>query len=240
MTERIRSKSELKRLFTNLRRKVITDNMMSILIDVLWRSRIQSDWDQEDPYQPDYVKNKPPGIHDPVTIDPGSDTILSIDSNQVLSINTQTLGGGGSDTPDTTETPAGDVNDVNTDFTLSQTPVASTLRVYLNGIRQKAGLNFTLATDVISFAVAPFTGDVIIADYKPYVPSLTRVWNETPAGDVDGVNTNFVLLHTPSSVYVYLNGIRQQPLVSYTITGDTITFTDVPFENDVIICDYEY
>lgn len=211
------SKSKLLQILQNIPRQGWTWQKIKDMVDSLWRDE-----------------------HPPVSIHPDSEAHVSINSNQVLSINTQTLGGGGSDTPDTTETPAGDVNDVNTDFTLSQTPVASTLRVYLNGIRQKAGLNFTLATDVITFDIPPFTGDVIIADYKPYVPSLTRVWNETPAGDVDGVNTNFVLLHTPSAVYVYLNGIRQQPLVSYTITGDTITFTDAPFENDVIICDYEY
>jgi hypothetical protein len=59
MPERLRTKSELKRLFTNLRRKLITDNMMSILIDVLWRDRVQSDWNQADEYQEDYIKNKP-------------------------------------------------------------------------------------------------------------------------------------------------------------------------------------
>jgi len=40
MTDKtIRSKSQLKSLFTNLFRKGITDDMMSILIDVLWRNK---------------------------------------------------------------------------------------------------------------------------------------------------------------------------------------------------------
>jgi len=59
MPERLRTKSELKRLFTNLRRKLITDNMMSILIDVLWRDRVQADWEQTDQYQEDFINNKP-------------------------------------------------------------------------------------------------------------------------------------------------------------------------------------
>jgi hypothetical protein len=37
--ERLRTKRELKRLFTNLRGKPITDDMISILIDTLWRDR---------------------------------------------------------------------------------------------------------------------------------------------------------------------------------------------------------
>ena len=37
--QRLRTKRELKRLFTNLPRKGITDDMISILIDTLWRDR---------------------------------------------------------------------------------------------------------------------------------------------------------------------------------------------------------
>jgi len=87
MPERLRTKSELKRLFTNLRRKLITDNMMSILIDVLWRDWVQSDWNQDDPYQPDYIKGKPDigDTHPPITIAPTSTGYLDVDENQVLS-----------------------------------------------------------------------------------------------------------------------------------------------------------
>lgn len=37
--KRLRTKSEVKRFFTNLKGKKITDDMISILIDVLWRNR---------------------------------------------------------------------------------------------------------------------------------------------------------------------------------------------------------
>jgi len=37
--KRLRTKSELKKLFTNLQRKGITDDMIAILIDVLWRGK---------------------------------------------------------------------------------------------------------------------------------------------------------------------------------------------------------
>lgn len=38
--ERIRTRSELKRLFTNLLGKPVADEMMSIAIDSLWRDKI--------------------------------------------------------------------------------------------------------------------------------------------------------------------------------------------------------
>ena len=37
--KRLRTKTEIKRFFTNLKGKPITDDMISILIDVLWRNR---------------------------------------------------------------------------------------------------------------------------------------------------------------------------------------------------------
>jgi hypothetical protein len=37
--KRLRTKNELKQLFTNLKRRGITDEMMSILVDVLWRDK---------------------------------------------------------------------------------------------------------------------------------------------------------------------------------------------------------
>ena len=64
--------------------------MMSILIDVLWRDRVQSDWNQTDQYREDFIENKPtiPTVHPPVTIDPDSAGVASIDENQVLTITT--------------------------------------------------------------------------------------------------------------------------------------------------------
>ena len=65
------------------------------------------------------------------------------------------------------ETPAGSVDDVNTTFTLSYTPITPTaLGVFQNGLYQKQGTDYTLAGQTITFAVAPLTGDVIVACYN--------------------------------------------------------------------------
>jgi len=249
MAERLRTKSELKRLFTNLRRKLITDNMMSILIDVLWRDRVQADWDQEDQYQPDFIKNKPPGIHDPVTIATGSADYLSIDANQVLAINTDGLGGGGGTTSPVTETPAGAVDGVidefgnitgNTEFTLSQTPVPGSVRVWLNPGRQAPGVNYTISGSTLTFFIAPLVDDIITTDYDIYLPGGRKVSNEIPTGLIDGENTDFVLLHAPLNAYPYLNQGRQLPGINFTLSGNTISFYTAPFENDTLIVDYDY
>lgn len=49
-------------------------------------------------------------------------------------------------------------------------------------------------------------------------------------GTIDGINTNFVLDNAPisGSQMVYLNGMLQEPGQDYTLSGDTITFTEAP------------
>jgi hypothetical protein len=148
---------------------------------------------------------------------------------------------------DVTEIPTGAVNGVNDEFELINIPVTGSVRVYLNGVRQVVGINYTVVSNVINFTLAaPFTNDHILVDYKTFIVPVNYVYNEIPTGDVDGVNTDFVLLHIPVSLIVYLNGVRQQEGVQYVITDDTITFIDpdenpmAPFVGDLIICDYTY
>jgi len=65
------------------------------------------------------------------------------------------------------ETPSGSINGSNTSFTLANTPTANTVKLYLNGVRQKsgAGNDYTISTNVITMTTAPISGDVLIADY---------------------------------------------------------------------------
>ena len=67
--------------------------------------------------------------------------------------------------------------------------------------------------------------------------------NETPTGDLDGVDVTYTLANTPSpaaSLKVYLNGVRQNEGGSndYTLSGSTITFASAPISTDVILADY--
>lgn len=68
------------------------------------------------------------------------------------------------------EAPSGAINGVNADFTLANTPVAGTVRVFKNGIRQRsgAGNDYTIAGGTITFLAGnlPQTGDILLVDYR--------------------------------------------------------------------------
>jgi phage-related tail fiber protein len=67
----------------------------------------------------------------------------------------------------TNETPSGLVNGANTSYSLANTPVSGTERVYLNGIRLEpgAGNDYTISTATITMLTAPATGDKLRVDY---------------------------------------------------------------------------
>lgn len=67
----------------------------------------------------------------------------------------------------TEETPSGSINGSNTTFTLANTPTAGTVKLYLNGVRQKsgAGNDYTITTNTITMTTAPVSGDVLLVDY---------------------------------------------------------------------------
>jgi len=66
-----------------------------------------------------------------------------------------------------------------------------------------------------------------------------HVFNEVPSGVIDGVNTVFTLAFTPrtGTTTVYQPG-RQKLNVDYTVSGNTITFTNPPQVGDTLIVDY--
>lgn len=70
----------------------------------------------------------------------------------------------------------------------------------------------------------------------------TSVYNETPTGTINGVNTDFTLVNTPASnsVRVYLEGKRLAPGVDYSITSSIISFVLAPLTGSIILVDYNY
>lgn len=65
--------------------------------------------------------------------------------------------------------------------------------------------------------------------------------DETPTGLVNGVNTDFVIGHTPNpvdSLKVFVNGQRLRLTEDYTFSGLTITFLTAPPTGSIILCDY--
>jgi hypothetical protein len=68
------------------------------------------------------------------------------------------------------ETPAGTIDGVNAAFTLASAPVAGTVHLYKNGIRQKfgAGNDATISGATITFEAGniPMLGDSLLSDYR--------------------------------------------------------------------------
>lgn len=65
----------------------------------------------------------------------------------------------------TRETPAGAVDGVNTDFTLTSAPSAGTLQLYLNGQLQELTDDYTLVGAVATMVSAPLASDKVRAIY---------------------------------------------------------------------------
>lgn len=64
------------------------------------------------------------------------------------------------------EIPAGVKDHVNLDFTLANTPVASSIHLYKNGLRMIPTLDYTVAAAVITMVKAPKAADTLVADYR--------------------------------------------------------------------------
>lgn len=72
----------------------------------------------------------------------------------------------------------------------------------------------------------------------------TQVFNETPTGTVNGVNTTFTLANTPNptaSLHFYKNGqLLYAGGVDYTLTTNSISTGVAPKTGDVISADYSH
>lgn len=66
------------------------------------------------------------------------------------------------------EVPTGVIDGTNKVFTLANVPKAGSQKVYLNGIRLRAGAgnDYTIADKVITFVDAPVVNDTIVVDYR--------------------------------------------------------------------------
>ncbi|HEV8041872.1 MAG TPA: hypothetical protein VGP62_23540 [Bryobacteraceae bacterium] len=155
-------------------------------------------------------------------------------------------GGGGNTVFVDAETPAGTLDGINTIFTLASPPNPSTsLALYRNGLRQSMVVDYTLASNIITFqaAAVPRPADILLADYRLSVlPGVGFIDAETPSGTINGVNGSFTLVQAPSpasSLDLYRNGIRLESGVDYALSGNAITFGSVvPQIGDVLLCSY--
>ena len=65
------------------------------------------------------------------------------------------------------ETPSGLINSSNVTFTLAHSPSpAASLELFLNGLVQNRGVDYTLSTNTITFTSAPVTGSTLLGWYR--------------------------------------------------------------------------
>ena len=146
------------------------------------------------------------------------------------------------------ESPAGVVDGSNTQFSLSGSPnPVSSLSLYRNGVLQKAGLDYTLNGQTVTFtsAATPQPGDTLLASYRlaGAAPSISFMDNDSLSGTEDGSNQQFTLSAAPNpatSLDLFLNGLLQKAGQDYSLSGQTVTFVTgaTPQPGDTLLASY--
>jgi hypothetical protein len=121
-----------------------------------------------------------------------------------------------------------------TQFTMSQSGTTDSTFVFLNGVSQKPGTNYTIGgpgNNVITMAAAPSNGSVLevrsMGAFK-IVENQSRIDSDVFTGD--GNTTIFTLSTSTISkkALVFIDGVAQKPGTDYNVGGNKITFVEAP------------
>lgn len=138
------------------------------------------------------------------------------------------------------EVPTGEIDGSNVTFQLESNPILGSERLYLNGLIQRRGLDYTITDNYINLLFAPFPGEMLTCSYSK--TTITEILNEVPVGALNGSNVIFMLNYIPvdTSEFVYLNGLllRKGDSLDYTISNNTITLSEAPGSGELVTCTY--
>lgn len=116
-------------------------------------------------------------------------------------------------------------------FNLSQSSTTDGTFVFINGVAQKPGSNYTVANDVLTMASAPSNGSVVeartIGQFK-VVETSSKIESDVFNGD--GNTTVFLVSasSTTKKAFVYIDGVAQKPYTDYVLTGNRLSFVEAP------------
>ncbi len=81
---------------------------------------------------------------------------------------------------------------------------------------------------------------ISIIHVKGVLGTGSYIVREVPAGIINGTNTTFTLANTPlpDKESVFVNGLLQDDVEDYTITGKVITLTRAPRAGNKIVVTY--
>ncbi len=75
---------------------------------------------------------------------------------------------------------------------------------------------------LVSFGLLSQNDPLLLAiNYPTYSPTYATV-----SGTIDGTNRVFTLPTAPNSLQLYVRGLFQNPAISYSLSGNTITFVN--------------
>lgn len=108
-----------------------------------------------------------------------------------------------------------------------------------NGALSTGGAGTGVRVDNVTIMII---GDELVAVGGTIAGTDTLpLWNEVPAGMVNGSTTAFTLAHTPSALALYADGRLMKPSGNdYALAGATVTFVSAPPSSTVLLADYQY
>lgn len=108
-------------------------------------------------------------------------------------------------------------------FTLGAAPLSSTLLFFINGVMALNGTDYALTSVTVDLVVANEAEDWELAWYTATATS-GYYYGETPSGAINGTNLAYTLVAAPFGIMVVVNGVLQAEGLTYTRSGQTITF----------------
>lgn len=150
----------------------------------------------------------------------------NIGGNETITINSSGGGGGGGSL--VVQTVSGTINGSNVTFTIPSAISSGKSFIDLNGQVYIQDTDYTISGTTVTYSVAPAADLSGLTHKIVYAGGTASEWvfDATPTGTVNGVNTVFTLPVTVTQVMVFADGALVKGAgTDYTLSGATITFT---------------